>query len=115
MGEKVLFVQDDTDRVAQPPHLDDLVIDVARREVRRNGQVLHLKPREYSLLAFLSHNPGLALSRESLLQAVWGRERAGSTRTVDVHICWLRDKIEPDPSRPRRIVTVRGFGYRFEE
>jgi DNA-binding response OmpR family regulator len=114
MGERELPGRDDTDRAAQPLRLDDLVIDSTRREVRRNGQVLHLKPREYSLLAFLSHNTGVALSREALLQAVWGWEQAGSTRTVDVHICWLRDKIEPDPGRPQRIVTVRGFGYRFE-
>jgi len=99
---------------AQPPHPDDLAIDAARREVRRNGRVLHLKPREYKLLLFLFRNPGVAHSREALLKAVWGWDRTGSTRTVDVHVCWLRDKIEPDSSRPRRIVTVRGFGYRFE-
>ena len=94
-------------------HLGDLEIDVDRREVRRNGQVLHLKPREYNLLAFLSRNPGVALSREAILKEVWGWDRPDHTRTVDVHICWLRGKIEPDPGNPRRIITVRGFGYRL--
>jgi DNA-binding response OmpR family regulator len=100
--------------LAKPLVRGDLAIDMARREVRRNGEVLRLKPKEYELLAYLSRNPGVVLSREALLKSVWGWDGDGSTRTVDVHICWLRDKIEANPNNPQRIVTVRGFGYRFE-
>lgn len=107
--------QAERDTAPAPPPDEELTIDAERREVRRNGRVLHLKPREFDLLAFLSRHPGVAHSRQDLLRAVWGREGTVGTRTVDVHICWLRDKIEANPGRPRRIVTVRGFGYRFDE
>ena len=92
----------------------DLVLDLGRREVRRAGQVLHLNPKEYDLLAFLARHRGNALSRDLILERVWGWDYAGGTRTVDVHVRWLREKIEPDPAQPVRIVTVRGVGYRFE-
>lgn len=92
----------------------DLVIDTLRHEVRRAGQPLHLKPREYDLLLFLARHRGKVLSRALILERVWGWEFEGGSRTVDVHIRRLRAKIEPDPSRPTRIVTVRGVGYRFE-
>lgn len=93
----------------------NLTLDIARREVRLDGQVLHLKPKEFDLLVFLARNRGIALSRDLILERVWGWENIGiSTRTVDVHVRWLREKIEPDPEQARRIVTVRGVGYRFE-
>ncbi len=92
----------------------DLVIDTLRHEVRRAGKPLHLKPREYDLLLFLARNRGRVLSRALILERVWGWEFEGGSRTVDVHIRRLRAKIEPDPRRPTRIVTVRGVGYRFE-
>lgn len=93
---------------------DDLTIDLDRREVRLNDEPLRLKPKEYDLLVFLARNRGIALSRDLILDRVWGWINDGSSRTVDVHIRWLREKIEPEPSRATRIVTVRGIGYRFE-
>jgi DNA-binding response OmpR family regulator len=93
---------------------DDLVIDLARREVRLDGEPIRLKPKEYDLLLFLARNRGIALSRDLILERVWGWEHHGGSRTVDVHVRWLRAKIEPDPAEARRIVTVRGIGYRFE-
>lgn len=93
---------------------DDLVIDQARREVRLKDGVLHLKPKEYDLLLFLAHNQGIALSRDLLLERVWGWDVSVGSRTVDVHVRWLRAKIESEPNGSKRIVTVRGIGYRFE-
>lgn len=92
----------------------DLEANPDRREISRSGAVLRLKPMEYDLLVFLMRNPGRVFSREHLLDAVWGREFSGTGRTVDVHIRWLRQKIEDDPANPRRIRTVRGSGYIFE-
>lgn len=92
----------------------NLVLDLTRHEVLLDGQVVALKPKEYELLLFLARHKGQALSRELLLERVWGWEFAGGSRTVDVHIRWLREKIERDPARPTRLVTVRGAGYRFE-
>jgi len=92
----------------------DLTIDMSRREVKRAGEALHLKPREYELLVFLARHRGMVLSRDLILERVWGWDYDGGSRTVDVHVHWLREKIEPDPKNPTRIVTVRGVGYRFE-
>jgi DNA-binding response OmpR family regulator len=92
----------------------DLTIDLARCEVLRGGEPLHLKPKEYDLLVFLARNRGIVLSRDLILERVWGWDYGGGSRTVDVHVRWLREKIEPDPANPSRIVTVRGVGYRFE-
>ena len=92
----------------------DLRIDPARREATRDGEDLHLKPREYELLVFLARHRGMVLSRDLILERVWGWDYGGGSRTVDVHVHWLREKIEPDPKTPSRIVTVRGVGYRFE-
>lgn len=93
---------------------DNLTLDLSRREVLLDGTPLSLKPKEYDLLLFLAQHRRQALSRQFLLERVWGWDFAGGTRTVDVHVHWLRQKIEPDPSRPTRIVTVRSLGYRFE-
>lgn len=94
--------------------LGNLVLDLTRREARLDDQPLALKPKEFELLYFLAQHRGQALTREFLLSRVWGWEFGGGTRTVDVHIHWLREKIEADPGQPARIVTVRGSGYRFE-
>lgn len=93
---------------------DTLVIDLSRRELVCDGQVFHLKPKEFDLLVFLARNRGIVLSRDLILERVWGWEYDGGSRTVDVHVRWLREKIERDPSNPTRIVTVRSIGYRFE-
>ncbi|MDX1663089.1 MAG: response regulator transcription factor [Candidatus Promineifilaceae bacterium] len=98
----------------EPLIFGNLELDLARREVRLEGQPVHLKPREYDLLLFLARNRGIALSRDLILDRVWGWDHDGSSRTVDVHIRWLREKIEPDPGTAQRIVTIRGIGYRFE-
>ena len=92
----------------------DLVIDLDRRDVLVRGESVRLKPQEFELLAFLARHPGMALSRDLLLERVWGWDYAGGSRTVDVHVRWLREKIESDPANPERIVTVRGVGYCFE-
>ena len=92
----------------------DLTIDLGRREVFRQETALSLKPKEFDLLVFLARHKGLVLSRDLILERVWGWEFDGESRTVDVHVRWLREKIEPDPAHPVRIVTVRGIGYRFE-
>jgi DNA-binding response OmpR family regulator len=93
---------------------DDLTVDLTRCEVSRGQEVLRLKPKEYDLLVFLARNRGIVLSRDLILERVWGWDYSGGSRTVDVHVRWLREKIEPDPAQPIRIVTVRGVGYRFE-
>jgi DNA-binding response OmpR family regulator len=98
----------------KPYIFDDLIIDLTRREVQLHGEVLHLKPKEYELLVFLARNRGIALSRDIILDRVWGWEHDGGSRTVDVHVRWLREKIEKKPSKAKRIITVRGIGYRFE-
>ncbi|HXF85264.1 MAG TPA: response regulator transcription factor [Anaerolineales bacterium] len=93
---------------------DNLVINLTRREVTLNGKPVQLKPKEYDLLEFFALHKGQMLSREFILERVWGWNYIGDSRTVDVHVRWLRQKIEEDASNPRRIVTVRGGGYRFE-
>lgn len=93
----------------------DLVIDLARHKVLRSDEPLSLKPKEYELLVFLARNRGMVLSRDLILERVWGWDYGGGSRTVDVHVRWLREKIEPDPAKPTRIITVRGVGYRLEE
>jgi DNA-binding response OmpR family regulator len=116
--KKELAAADDTPSQAET-HGDslrfgDLTIDMTRREVLRNGEPVRLKPKEYDLLVCLARNKGIALSRDLILERVWGWDYDGGTRTVDVHVRWLREKIEPDPANPSRIITIRGVGYRFE-
>ena len=93
---------------------DNLIINLTRREVLLNGEPIQIKPKEYELLLFLAEHRRQMLSREFILERVWGWEFIGDSRTVDVHVRWLRQKIEVDSSNPLRIVTVRGGGYRFE-
>jgi DNA-binding response OmpR family regulator len=109
-------------RASGPPPLPDrevlssgaLTVDLAKREASINGRSLMLKPKEFDLLLTLIQNRGQTLTREQLLSRVWKYETAGVSRTVDVHIGRLRKKIEGQPGRPLRIVTMRGYGYRFE-
>lgn len=93
---------------------DNLKIDMTRREITVDDEVVAFKPKEYELLTFLAQHQGQVLSREFILERVWGWDFIGDSRTVDVHVRWLREKIESDPANPRRIITVRGAGYRFE-
>jgi DNA-binding response OmpR family regulator len=92
----------------------NLTLDITRHEVSLNDQPLAMKPKEFDLLLFLARHRGQAMSRELILERVWGWEFSGGSRTVDVHVRWLREKIELDPTQPTRLVTVRGAGYRFE-
>lgn len=91
----------------------DLVLDLVGHRAMRDGKNLNLPPKEFDLLAELIRHKGAVLTRDLLLQRVWGFDFAGDSRTVDVHIRWLREKIEQDPASPTRIETVRGLGYRF--
>jgi len=116
------LVQEELEKLRRgtpPPAADllrfgDLLISPSRREVTLHGVPLALKPKEYDLLLFFAQHKGRVLSRELILEHVWGWDYIGDSRTVDVHVRWLRQKIEADPAHPRRIVTVRGGGYRFE-
>jgi DNA-binding response OmpR family regulator len=92
----------------------NLCIDMTRREITVDGEVVAFKPKEYELLTFFAQHQGQVLSREFILERVWGWDFIGDSRTVDVHVRWLREKIEADPANPERIITVRGAGYRFE-
>lgn len=91
-----------------------LEVDLDSHRALYRGQPLHLRPKEFDLLVHLMRHRGRAFSRDQLLAQVWGYDYAGDTRTVDVHVRWLREKVEEDPSRPGLIETVRGVGYRFK-
>jgi len=106
--------QSATEKTRERLAFGDLVVDLTRREVTLNAKPIQLRPQEYELLVFFAEHKGRMLSREFILERVWGWDYIGDSRTVDVHVRWLRQKIEPDPTKPVRIVTVRGGGYRFE-
>jgi DNA-binding response OmpR family regulator len=91
-----------------------LEIDRLAKRVRRDGHDVHLRPREFALLDALAAEPGRVFPRTELIERVWGDRYRGSNRTVDVHIRWLRAKLEPEPARPVHVVTVRGTGYRLD-
>lgn len=95
-------------------HCGPYRIDLVHRRLERDGQALALSGREFELLACLLRHRGQAIRRSELLREVWGQGFAGLTHTVDAHVHRLRAKLEPDPRRPRHLVTVRGIGYRFE-
>ena len=93
---------------------DDIEIDIDGRRVLRNGNLIHLKPKEFEILVYLSSNQGMAISRDALLDKIWGIDYFGDKRTVDVHLRWLRKKIELDSQKPKHLITVRNVGYRFD-
>ena len=107
-----------TDTVREPEatvlRFGNIEIDTARHRVTRDQTVIELTPKEFDLLACLARNRGLVISRNRLLEEVWGYDFAGDTRTVDVHMRWLREKIENDPNDPKLLLTVRGVGYKLE-
>jgi two-component system OmpR family response regulator len=98
---------------AQAVRSGDLEADPLQRRVTLGEESIQLKPKEFDLLVYLMQQRGRVLTRDQLLEKVWGYTFGGDTRTVDVHIRWLREKIEEDPGTPRRVETVRGVGYRF--
>ncbi len=95
-------------------HSGEVVLDIARHRVTVRGREVALSPKEFDLLRELMSHPGRVLGRDYLLNRVWGEDFFGDTRTLDVHIRWLREKIESDPSKPSYIQTVHGVGYRFQ-
>ncbi len=117
VGEERALSQDASSD-ALPPARAELVggplrIDQAGRRVNCRGQELELQPKQFDLLTYLVRNRGTVLTRDQLLHNVWGYDYAGDTRTVDVHVRWLREKLEEDPANPKLIQTVRGVGYVF--
>lgn len=92
-----------------------LELDLPRRRALRDGEELRLRPKEFDLLTLLMSNPGIVLTRERIMAAVWGQDYAGETRTVDTHVKTLREALGERAERPRWIETVRGIGYRFRE
>src|SRR5579885_3624930 len=94
-------------------HFSDVEVDLERRLVRRRGEELKLTPAEYNLLTYFLQNPDRPLTRDMILNSVWGYEFFPNTRTVDAHVVKLRQKLEPDPNTPRHFLTVHGVGYRF--
>jgi DNA-binding response OmpR family regulator len=93
--------------------LDDVQVDLAGHRLLRDGHELPVKPKAFELLAFLLRHPGQVFTRDQLLEQVWGYDYGGESRTVDVHMHWLRAQIETDPSAPHFLHTVRGVGYVF--
>jgi DNA-binding response OmpR family regulator len=94
-------------------HVGEVEVDLERRVVTKGTEEIKLTPAEYNLLAFFLHNPDRPLTRDMILNSVWGYNFMSNTRTVDAHILKLRQKLEPDPNIPRHILTVHGVGYRF--
>jgi DNA-binding response OmpR family regulator len=113
---RALFRRSETAAVAAAPLTVDLgrvQADLAGHRLLRDGEALPIKPKAFELLAFLVRNPGQVFTRDQLLEHVWGYDYAGESRTVDVHVHWLRSQIEDDPGHPRYLHTVRGVGYVF--
>jgi len=100
--------------VPEPVESGDLAIDPRSHTATLRGEPLKLSTKEFALLYFFARNPGRVFDRATLLDRVWGKDAFVTERTVDVHVRWLRTKIEEDPRSPKRLVTVRGVGYRFE-
>ncbi len=105
---------EDGQPASEPIIIGDLRIDEDRREVRKGERVIELPARLFELLVYMARHRGMALTRGRLLERVWGYDYVGDTRTVDVHVRWLREKIEDDPANPQLVQTVRGVGYRFK-
>jgi two-component system phosphate regulon response regulator PhoB len=93
--------------------LPDLIVDRHQRQVLCQGRAHSLTPKEFRLLSLLINHSDQILSRKTIMQEVWETDYLGDTRTLDVHIRWIREKIEKNPSRPQRLITIRGVGYRF--
>ena len=107
------LAQHSTDSASRILRFDSLEINIEGRTVTRDGKIIDLSPKEFNLLALLASNPRRVYDRQTLLQNVWDYDFVGGTRTVDVHMQRLRQKIEPDPNEPRFLVTVRSIGYKF--
>jgi two-component system alkaline phosphatase synthesis response regulator PhoP len=119
MAELLARIEAKLRRAPLAPHpaeghqFGDIRIDFRRAEVTRDGQALELSAREFQLLRYFIEHRGATLTRDELLNEVWGYNAMPSTRTVDVHVAWLRQKIEPNPRHPQYILTIHGMGYKF--
>ena len=119
MAELLARVEAHLRRAPAAPHpaegyvFGDIKVDFRRAEATKEGQPLDLSAREFQLLRYFLEHRGATLTREELLNEVWGYNSMPSTRTVDVHVAWLRQKIEPNPRHPQFILTVHGMGYKF--
>ena len=102
------------DAKVQSYQVGNLEIDLISHEAKLAGQPLSLKPKEFDLLALLVANKGRAFTRDQILEKVWGYDYIGQTRTVDVYISWLREKLQADPTAAQSIITIRGVGYRLD-
>ena len=102
-----------TASVTENAHFGDVSVDFRKAEVTRDGQPLDFSAREFLLLKYFTEHRGATLSRDELLNEVWGYHSMPSTRTVDVHVAWVRQKIEPNPRHPQYLLTVHGLGYKF--
>ena len=111
----VLRRQKETEEQPSVYRVGDLEIDTGRHTAKLKGTVLSLSPKEFALLALLAAFPGQVFSRARLLDRAWGADAYVEEHTIDVHVRWLRTKIEEDPSQPRRLITVRGVGYKLSE
>ena len=103
------------ERESSALHVGGIEIDRARHEVKVRDTIIELGPKEFDLLSLLMENAGQVLTRNQILEKIWGYEYEGDTRTVDVHVRWLRQKLESDPANPNYIITVRNIGYKFKE
>jgi DNA-binding response OmpR family regulator len=112
---RAIFRRADATAPAAPAAVDlgQIQIDLAGHRLLRDGRPVPIKPKAFELLAYLVRHPGQVFTRDQLLEHVWGYDYAGETRTVDVHVHWLRSRIEDDPGEPAYIHTVRGVGYVF--
>jgi DNA-binding response OmpR family regulator len=105
------------DKTETPPVLKsgNLELDISRHETSIDNNSIELSPKEFDLLSYLMKHKGKVYNRDFLLKQIWGYEYSGDSRTIDVHIRWLRKKIEVDPDHPQRLITLRGVGYKFEQ
>jgi DNA-binding response OmpR family regulator len=113
---RALFRRSEQAAVEPPPAMIDLgrvQVDLAGHRILRDGEALPIKPKAFELLAYLIRHPGQVFTRDQLLEHVWGYDYAGESRTVDVHVHWLRGQVEEDPGHPAFLHTVRGVGYVF--
>ena len=119
MAELLARIEAQLRRAPAAPHpaegytFGDVRIDFRRAEAMRHGEPIELSAREFQLLRYFVEHRGTTLSRDELLNEVWGYNVMPSTRTVDVHVAWLRQKIEPNPRHPQFILTIHGMGYKF--
>ena len=114
MRELVVRVRNSLRRAALNPQVDELEIHLTSHMAIVSGEEVSMKPKEFDLLYLLASHKGRAFTRDQILQRLWDDEYIGDVRTVDVHVRWIREKIEVNPSRPEKLVTIRGVGYRFD-